>query len=169
MNAYWHRQDPVLAIGLQLGLIMLPLYISSLLKKLSVAGKRAEEANRAKNRFLANMSHEMRTPLNGIIGMLDLLKETPLSTEQEELTNTIDDSAHTLLFLMQDVLDLSKIEAGKVSVTVSDFDLYAVVKNIRSPSSSPRRGSRDSPPSCAFPPTCRFSCAGIRICSSRCC
>jgi len=128
MNAYW-RSRPVLAIGLQSGLIMLPLYISSLLTKLRAAGERAEEANRAKNRFLANMSHEMRTPLNGIIGMLDLLKETPLSTEQEELTNTIDDSAHTLLFLMQDVLDLSKIEAGKVSVAVSDFDLYAVVKH----------------------------------------
>jgi two-component system sensor histidine kinase RpfC len=128
LNAYW-RSRPILAIGLQSGLVMLPLYISSLLKKLSAAGERAEEANRAKNRFLANMSHEMRTPLNGIIGMLDLLKGTPLSTEQVELTNTIDDSAHTLLFLMQDVLDLSKIEAGKVSVAVEDFDLYAVVKH----------------------------------------
>jgi len=128
LNAYW-RNHLVLSIGLQLGLLVLPLYISSLLKKLSAAGERAEEANRAKNRFLANMSHEMRTPLNGIIGMLDLLKGTPLSTEQEELTNTIDDSAHTLLFLMQDVLDLSKIEAGKVSVEVSDFDLYAVLKH----------------------------------------
>ena len=128
MNAYW-RSHPILAVGLLSGLVMLPLYISSLLKKLSAAGKRAEEANRAKNRFLANMSHEMRTPLNGIIGMLDLLKGTPLSTEQEELAKTIDDSAHTLLFLMQDVLDLSKIEAGKVSVEVSDFDLYAVMKH----------------------------------------
>jgi len=128
LNAYW-RSHLTLAIGLQVGLVMLPLYISSLLKKLSAAGKRAEEANRAKTRFLANMSHEMRTPLNGIIGMLDLMKGTPLSTEQEELTNTIGDSAHTLLFLMQDVLDLSKIEAGKVSVEVSDFDLYAVVKH----------------------------------------
>jgi two-component system sensor histidine kinase RpfC len=128
LNAYW-RNHLTLAIGLQLGLLVLPLYISSLLKKLSTAGKRAEEANRAKNRFLANMSHEMRTPLNGIIGMLDLLKGTPLSTEQEELTNTIGDSAHTLLFLMQDVLDLSKIEAGKVSVEVSDFDLYAMLKH----------------------------------------
>ncbi len=127
-NTFW--QDKLsLGIGLQVGLIVLPLYVSSLLKKLTVAGKRAEEANRSKNRFLANMSHEMRTPLNGIIGMLDLLKGTRLSTEQEELTNTIDDSAHTLLFLMQDVLDLSKIEAGKVSVELSDFDLYAVVKH----------------------------------------
>src|SRR5512135_25526 len=127
-NPYW-RNHLTLSIGLQLGLAVLPLYISSLLKKLSAAGERAEEANRAKNRFLANMSHEMRTPLNGIIGMLDLLKGTPLSTEQEELAKTIDDSAHTLLFLMQDVLDLSKIEAGKVSVEVSDFDLYAVLKH----------------------------------------
>jgi two-component system sensor histidine kinase RpfC len=127
-NAYW--QDKLsLGIGLLVGLVVLPLYVSSLLKKLTIVGKRAEEANRAKNRFLANMSHEMRTPLNGIIGMLDLLRGTPLSTEQEELTKTIDDSAHTLLFLMQDVLDLSKIEAGKVSVEVSDFDLYAVVKH----------------------------------------
>ncbi|TRZ96884.1 MAG: sensor histidine kinase [Deltaproteobacteria bacterium] len=127
-NFYWLDKIP-LGIGLMAGLVMLPLYISALLKKLTIEGKRAEEANRAKNRFLANMSHEMRTPLNGIIGMLDLLKDTRLSTEQEELTNTIDDSAHTLLFLMQDVLDLSKIESGKVSVEVSDFDLYAVVKH----------------------------------------
>jgi two-component system sensor histidine kinase RpfC len=127
-NTYWQNKLP-LGIGLLVGLVVLPLYVSSLLKKLTIAGERAEEANRAKSRFLANMSHEMRTPLNGIIGMLDLLKGTPLSTEQEELTNTIDDSAHTLLFLMQDVLDLSKIEAGKVSVEVSDFDLYAVVKH----------------------------------------
>ena len=63
-----------MAIGLQAGLVMLPLYISALLKKLTIAGKRAEEANRAKSEFLANMSHEIRTPLNGIIGMLDLLK-----------------------------------------------------------------------------------------------
>ncbi len=127
-NTYWQNKLS-LGIGLLVGLVVLPLYVSSLLKKLTIAGKRAEEANRAKNRFLANMSHEMRTPLNGIIGMLDLLKGTSLSTEQEELTKTIDDSAHTLLFLMQDVLDLSKIEAGKVSVDVSDFDLYAVVKH----------------------------------------
>jgi two-component system sensor histidine kinase RpfC len=127
-NPYWQGKLP-LGIGLTVGLVVLPLYVSSLLKKLTIAGRRAEEANRAKNRFLANMSHEMRTPLNGIIGMLDLLKETPLSTEQEELTKTIDDSAHTLLFLMQDVLDLSKIEAGKVSVEVKDFDLYALVKH----------------------------------------
>ncbi|MBW6505102.1 response regulator [bacterium] len=127
-NEYWSG-NLSLAVGMLIGLVVLPLYVSSLLKTLTRAISRAEEANRAKNRFLANMSHEMRTPLNGIIGMLDLLKGTPLSTEQEELAKTIDDSAHTLLFLMQDVLDLSKIEEGKVSVEVSDFDLYAMVKH----------------------------------------
>ncbi|MBP2682967.1 MAG: histidine kinase [Deltaproteobacteria bacterium] len=127
-NEYWNGKLH-LAAGMLIGLVVLPVYVSALLKKLTGAITRAEEANRAKNRFLANMSHEMRTPLNGIIGMLDLLKGTPLSPEQGELTRTIDESAHTLLLLMQDVLDLSKIEAGKVSVQVSDFDLYALVKH----------------------------------------
>ncbi len=128
VNDFW-RDKHTMGIGLLVGLVVLPLYVSSLLKKLTAAGKRAEEANLAKNRFLANMSHEMRTPLNGIIGLMDLLKGTPLSAEQEELAKTIDDSAHTLLFLMQDVLDLSKIEAGKVSVQSEDFDLYHEVKH----------------------------------------
>jgi len=127
LNDFW-KDKYSMGIGLLVGLVVLPLYVSSLLKKLTAAGKRAEEANQAKNRFLANMSHEMRTPLNGIIGMLDLLKGTPLTAEQKEYARTIDDSAHTLLFLMQDVLDLSKIEAGKVSVKVADFDLYAMLK-----------------------------------------
>jgi len=127
-NPYWDDKR-VMGVGLLIGIVILPLYVSSLLKKLTAASKRTEEANQAKNRFLANMSHEMRTPLTGIMGLIDLLKGTPLTGEQEELTKTIDASARTLLFLMQDVLDLSKIEAGKVSVQVSDFDLHGLVKN----------------------------------------
>jgi len=128
VNHYWHEKL-VMGIGLLIGTIILPLYVSSLLKKLTAAAKRAEEANKAKNRFLANMSHEMRTPLNGIIGLLDLLKGTPLTAEQEELAKTADASARTLLYLMQDMLDLSKIEAGKVRVQVSDFDLHELARN----------------------------------------
>jgi two-component system sensor histidine kinase RpfC len=128
MNPYW-RDKAALGVGLLVGLIVLPLYISSLLNKLTATARRAEEANKAKNRFLANMSHEMRTPLNGIIGLIDLMKGTSLTAEQEELTATIDASARTLLFLMQDVLDLSKIEAGKVTVQPGDFDLHALVKD----------------------------------------
>jgi len=128
LNGYW-KDKYVLGVGLQIGILMLPLYISALLKKLTAAGLRAEEANRAKNRFLANMSHEMRTPLNGIIGLIDLLRGTPMTAEQEELAKAVDASARTLLFLMQDVLDLSKIESGKVSVNVTDFDLHELAKN----------------------------------------
>ncbi|NNG47784.1 MAG: hybrid sensor histidine kinase/response regulator, partial [Deltaproteobacteria bacterium] len=126
-NDYWRNQIS-LATGLLLGLIVLPAYVSSLLKKLTAAISRAEEANRAKNQFLANMSHEMRTPLSGILGMVDLLRGTPLTTEQEDFANTIHASSQTLLFLIEDVLDISKIEAGKISVEKVDFDLHSLFK-----------------------------------------
>ncbi len=127
-NSFW-RDQISLAVGLLLGLIVLPLYVSSLLKKLTAAISRAEEANRAKNQFLANMSHEMRTPLSGILGMVDLLRGTPLTAEQEDFANTIHASSQTLLFLIEDVLDISKIEAGKISVQKVDFDLHSLLKS----------------------------------------
>ena len=127
-NPYWDDKR-LMGVGLQIGTVILPLYVSSLLKKLTAAAQRAEEANKAKNRFLANMSHEMRTPLNGIIGLIDLLRGTPMTGEQDELAKAVDNSARTLLFLMQDVLDLSKIESGKVSVQTSDFDLHELMRN----------------------------------------
>ncbi|MGE5190086.1 MAG: ATP-binding protein [Gemmatimonadota bacterium] len=126
-NRYW-RSNPNMAYGLLIGLVVLPAYVSSLLKKMEEAVRRAEEANRAKNRFLANMSHEMRTPLNGILGMVDLLNDTPLGAEQREFTGTVRASAATLLSLVEDVLDFSKIEAGKVTVETCDFDLHAFLK-----------------------------------------
>ena len=127
-SAYW-RANPNMAYGLLIGLVVLPAYVSSLLKNMEEAVRRAEEANRAKNRFLANMSHEMRTPLNGILGMVDLLKDTSLTPEQEEFSGTVQASAATLLSLVEDVLDFSKIEAGKVNVVKGDFDLHALVKS----------------------------------------
>ena len=125
---YW-KSHPTLGFGLLIGLIVLPSYISSLLKKLTDAVARAEEANRAKNQFLANMSHDMRTPLGGILGMIDLLRGTPLTAEQEDYTGTIHASSKTLLSLIEDVLDISKIEAGKISVQTADFDLHSLFKN----------------------------------------
>jgi two-component system sensor histidine kinase RpfC len=125
---YW-KSHPTLGFGLLLGLIVLPAYVSSLLKKLTDAISRAEEANSAKNQFLANMSHEMRTPLGGILGMVDLLRSTPLTTEQQDFANTIHASSKILLFLIEDVLDISKIEAGKISVEQVDFDLHSLLKN----------------------------------------
>ncbi|MFN4236881.1 MAG: ATP-binding protein [Vogesella sp.] len=77
----------------------------------------AEQANRAKSAFLATMSHEIRTPMNGVLGMLELLSLTRLEAEQQETVEAIQDSARTLLRLIDDILDFSKIEAGKLDIT----------------------------------------------------
>jgi two-component system, sensor histidine kinase RpfC len=126
----WH-DDIYLSTSLLLSLVVLPLYASTLIRKLSNAKAQAEAANRAKTLFLASVSHELRTPLNAIIGLSGLMTGTNLDAEQRGIIRTIGSAGETLLRQINSILNLSRIESGKMPIDLVDFDLSEVLSTTR--------------------------------------
>jgi HAMP domain-containing protein len=121
--------------------------------ELAKALQAAQAASRAKSEFLANMSHEIRTPMNGVLGVAELLADTPLTEEQRALTQTIQTSAEALLTILNDILDLSKVEAGSIDLEEVEFDVRACIWSLL----------------WWYRATCRRCCAATPGGSARCC
>lgn len=117
---YSHVYDVIVYIAF---LIVMPLYLDAMLRRLNKARDEANQANKAKSEFLAAMSHEIRTPMSGIVGVTSLLEQTSLDDNQKEYVSALQESSTALNALIDDVLDLSKIEAGKYSLVEDTFNL----------------------------------------------
>ncbi len=126
----WVRvQDRRSAMGGTVSTIMDVTDLKITAARLERARDAAEQANRAKSEFLANMSHEIRTPLNGILGVAEVLGETDLTSEQREMLRLISASGATLQQLLSDILDLARVESGRLSLNPAPFDLAQAVRD----------------------------------------
>jgi PAS domain S-box-containing protein len=121
------RIEMLKLVGERMGLSLLQEQTRATLEQ---ARDAALDASRLKSEFLANMSHEIRTPMNGVLGMLELLRSTPLNAEQREFAETSYSSAEALLKIINDILDVSKIEAGKLELDALDFNVRELSEEV---------------------------------------
>lgn len=138
-------------------------------KELKIARRRAEAASDAKSAFLANVSHEIRTPLNGMLGMAQVLAASELDDAQRDQTDAILDSGKTLIALLNDVLDLSKIEAGKLEIAPVDADLTHVMRRLDKlwqPAAEEKAIELTLDLSASLPPRLKFDPVRVRQCVS---
>jgi two-component system sensor histidine kinase RpfC len=127
---YWSNMMG-LSIGLMLSLIALPAYAGQLIKKLSTAKREAEEASRAKSYFLASVSHELRTPLTAVIGLGAHLQEMDLSPDQRGMAGTIVTAGRSLLALINQLLEYSRLGANGIAAKAKPFDLLQLILSVR--------------------------------------
>jgi len=116
------------AFFLVLSLLVLPLYQHTLLQRLREARAEAERLNQVKSEFLSTMTHELRTPLSGIAGMVSLLQETPLAQDQKDYVDSISKSSKHLGALVDDVLDMAKIESGRIDLESNPVEIRALLQ-----------------------------------------
>ena len=129
LSNYW-QANLVTFYGLLFTLVTIPIYAFVLLGKLKEATLKAESASKAKSQFLSHMSHEIRTPLNGIVGACSLLANTPISNDQRKLFDVVHSSSELLVQLVNNVLDISQIESGKIVNKVANFNLRNLVVGV---------------------------------------
>ena len=123
---FWHMHMHIV-YGFLVTLLLVPLHTQNLLQQLKLAIDRAELASQAKSQFLSHISHEIRTPLNGIVGACDVMTTTNLDKEQKSLFEIMKSSSELLAELVNNVLDLSKIESGKMTIHPANFNLESLI------------------------------------------
>ena len=127
---FWHNAME-LSVGLMVGLVIVPTYASQLIRKLSNAKRKAEEANRAKSYFLASVSHELRTPLTAIIGLSAHLQDSDLPLDQRTMAGTIATAGRSLLSLINQLLDFARLGAKGIAVDPKPFGLIDMLVSVR--------------------------------------